>query len=45
MDPQKDKKPSLADHILHWGERAFDPGLPEKDRALNQSKFDSLMDR
>jgi hypothetical protein len=45
MEPQKDKKPSLADHILHWGELAFDPELPEKDRALNQPKFNSLIDR
>jgi hypothetical protein len=45
MDPSKDKKPSLADQILHWGELGWDPELPEKDRAHNQSKFVSLIER
>jgi hypothetical protein len=45
MDSQKDKKRSLADHILHWGELAYDPELPEEDRALNQPKFAALIDR
>ena len=45
MEPQKEKKPSLADQILHWGELSYDPELPQEDRALNQSKFVNLIER
>lgn len=45
MDPSKDKKPSLADQIMHWGELGYDPELPEKNRALNQLKFVDLVER
>jgi hypothetical protein len=44
MEPQKEKKPSLADQILHWGELGYDPELPQEDRALNQSKFVNLIE-
>ncbi|KAG0651402.1 hypothetical protein D0Z07_1672 [Hyphodiscus hymeniophilus] len=45
MDAQQEKKPSLADQVIHWGELGFDPELPQKDRALNQSKFYGLIER
>jgi hypothetical protein len=45
MEPPKDKKPSLADQILHWGELGYDPELSEKDRAVNQTKFVELIEK
>jgi hypothetical protein len=45
MESQKEKKPSLADQILHWGELGYDPRIPPEDRAINQSKFTDLIER
>jgi hypothetical protein len=45
MEPQEDKKASLAGEILHWGELGYNPELPLKDRAINKSKFLDLIQR
>jgi hypothetical protein len=41
----REGQPPLVDRILQTGKQAFDPDLPEENRAQRQRNFKELLDR